>query len=64
MVRILFEQGSKFLEAANSEEALRVVSSHAGRVIDLLLSDVVMPQMGGIVLTVMPAALLRKMRGF
>ena len=55
VVRILFEQDCKFLEAANAEGALRVVSSHADRVIYLLLSDVMMPQMGGIVLVVMPA---------
>ena len=47
VVRILFEQGYRVLEAANGEEALRVVNSHAGETIDLLLTDLVMPQMGG-----------------
>jgi signal transduction histidine kinase len=47
VVRILFEQGYKVLEAANGEEALRVVASHAGENIHLLLTDLVMPQMGG-----------------
>ena len=47
VVRNLFEQDCNFLEAANAEGALRVVSSHADRVIYLLLSDVMMPQMGG-----------------
>ena len=60
VVRILFEQGYKFVEAANGEEALRAVSSHADRLIDLLLSDVVMPQMGGIVLALVPSDLLRQ----
>ncbi|MCH8962320.1 MAG: CHAT domain-containing protein, partial [Bacteroidetes bacterium] len=47
VVRILFEQGYRVLEAGNGEEALRVVDSHAGESIDLLLTDLVMPQMGG-----------------
>jgi two-component system cell cycle sensor histidine kinase/response regulator CckA len=47
VVRILFEQGYRVLEAANGEEALRVVNSHAGENIHLLLTDLVMPQMGG-----------------
>ena len=47
VVRILFEQGYRVLEAANGEEALRVVNTHAGETIHLLLTDLVMPQMGG-----------------
>lgn len=47
VVRILFEQGYRVLEAANGEEALRVVNTHAGENIHLLLTDLVMPQMGG-----------------
>ena len=39
------------LEAANGEEALRVVQKHDGKGIQLLLTDVVMPQMGGIELS-------------
>ena len=45
--RILSQQGYKILEAANGEEALQVAQEHAGEKIHLLLTDVVMPHMGG-----------------
>jgi len=45
--RLLNQQGYKVLEAANGGEALRVVQEHNGEEIHLLLTDVVMPQMGG-----------------
>ncbi len=35
------------LEAQHGEDALRVASTHRGGSIDLLLTDLVMPQMGG-----------------
>jgi signal transduction histidine kinase/ActR/RegA family two-component response regulator len=45
--RVLREQGYRVLEAADGLEALEVASRHAGR-IDLVVSDVVMPGMGGV----------------
>jgi len=44
--RILREQGYNVIESANGEEALRLARAYPGP-IHLLVSDVVMPQMGG-----------------
>ncbi|MGH7636821.1 MAG: ATP-binding protein, partial [Gemmatimonadaceae bacterium] len=44
--RVLESQGYTVLEAINGEDALRIAQDYAG-VIDLLLSDVVMPEVGG-----------------
>jgi two-component system cell cycle sensor histidine kinase/response regulator CckA len=44
--RVLESQGYTVLEAINGEDALRLAGDYGG-VIDLLLSDVVMPEMGG-----------------
>ncbi len=43
---ILEEEGFRVLEAANGSEALGVVERHEGA-LDLLLTDVVMPELGG-----------------
>jgi CheY-like chemotaxis protein len=45
--RILQAQGYEVLLAANGLEALQVVNQHAGAPIQLVVTDVVMPQMGG-----------------
>jgi response regulator RpfG family c-di-GMP phosphodiesterase len=45
--RLLSQQGYRVLEATNGEEALYVAQEQGGEEIHLLLTDVVMPQMGG-----------------
>lgn len=45
--RILLAQGYKVLAAANGLEALQVANQHAGPAIQLVVTDVVMPEMGG-----------------
>ena len=46
VVRVLSREGYDCIEARNGIEALRLLEQRSGRV-DLLLSDVVMPEMGG-----------------
>jgi len=45
--RILRQQGYIILDAANGDEAIHVVSDRVIKSIHLLITDVVMPQMGG-----------------
>jgi signal transduction histidine kinase len=40
-------QGYTVLQASNGQDGLRVAREHKGRPIDLVITDVVMPQMGG-----------------
>jgi len=47
VVRVLRAQGYTVLEAANGIDAIRILQEKALRHLDLLLTDVVMPQMGG-----------------
>ena len=44
--RVLTEKGYRVLEACHGEEALALGEGHPGS-IDLVLTDIVMPQMGG-----------------
>jgi response regulator RpfG family c-di-GMP phosphodiesterase len=46
MRRVLDEQGYTVFEAANGAEALQLAARHPGP-IDLLVSDVIMPELGG-----------------
>ncbi|MFQ6026834.1 MAG: ATP-binding protein [Dehalococcoidia bacterium] len=45
--RVLGQQGYTLLEACDGEEALKVAHQHSGK-IDLLVTDVVMPRVGGV----------------
>ncbi|MFQ6027925.1 MAG: response regulator, partial [Dehalococcoidia bacterium] len=45
---MLRDRGYKVLETANGYDALRMAQDHASEEIHLLLTDIVMPQMGGV----------------
>ena len=47
MASVLREMGCTVLEAGNGEQALRILERSSGQGIDLLLTDIVMPVMGG-----------------
>jgi PAS domain S-box-containing protein len=47
VARVLRERGYKVLEAGNGNEALRVARSSGEEPVDLLLTDLVMPELGG-----------------
>jgi CheY-like chemotaxis protein len=44
---VLQRQGYTILKAGNGQEALRIVRERRGQTIDLVLTDMVMPEMGG-----------------
>src|ERR1700726_3913805 len=46
-VRLLRGLGYQVIEAANGDDAQRLLSENGGRKVDLLLTDLVMPQMSG-----------------
>ena len=47
-VKLLCDEGYNVLEAATGEGALRLAQDHGDGVIDLLLTDAIMPHMGGV----------------
>jgi two-component system, cell cycle sensor histidine kinase and response regulator CckA len=65
----LRDRGYNVLEASNGAEALQVAQEHAAGEIQLLLSDIAMPQMNGIELArrfqdIFPDAKIMLMSGF
>jgi two-component system, cell cycle sensor histidine kinase and response regulator CckA len=48
VTKVLRDQGYKVLSSSNGEEALRVARGYDNKEIDLLLTDIVMPQMGSL----------------
>ena len=60
--RVLRDLGYTVLEASSGDEALAQVQTYVGTEIDLLLTDVVMPRMGGRVLAEQLTAQYPQMR--
>lgn len=50
VARILTDLGYRVREASNGDDALAILSEHAKPTVDIVLTDVVMPRMGGKVL--------------
>jgi two-component system cell cycle sensor histidine kinase/response regulator CckA len=48
VANVLTDQGYTVLQASNGDEALRLAQEQGQRRVDLLLTDIVMPQMGGV----------------
>jgi signal transduction histidine kinase len=46
-VHVLRSQGYNVLSASNGQEGLRVAQNHKGMPLDLVITDVIMPRMGG-----------------
>jgi CheY-like chemotaxis protein len=47
MATLLAELGYKVLQAADGQEALAIINPASRRTIDLLITDIIMPRMGG-----------------
>ena len=45
--RVLSQRGYTVFEASNGDEAMRIIEKHGGSKIDLLITDMVMPVVGG-----------------
>jgi PAS domain S-box-containing protein len=60
--RVLRQQGYTVLEAINGEDALRMVEKKSEKTIDLLVTDLVMPRLGGDILAERLRAILPSLK--